>query len=107
MSTTRKLTDAQKKHIAAKQFHRCANSNTIQLKGIEEYNCPLWNKTENQGLFDLSGYDIDHIIEHCLTGDDSESNFATRLLSFCCVEGLFFSGSFCSIFWSLFYSYIF
>jgi ribonucleotide reductase beta subunit family protein with ferritin-like domain len=31
--------------------------------------------------------------------DDSESNFATRLLAFCCVEGLFFSGSFCSIFW--------
>ena len=81
MSTTRKLTDAQKKHIAAKQFHRCANSNTIQLKGIEEYNCPLWNKTENQGLFDLSGYDIDHIIEHCLTGDDSESNLQALCIS--------------------------
>lgn len=31
--------------------------------------------------------------------DDKESNFATRLLAFCCVEGVFFSGSFCSIFW--------
>lgn len=31
--------------------------------------------------------------------EDTESNFATRLLAFCCVEGLFFSGSFCSIFW--------
>lgn len=31
--------------------------------------------------------------------EDKEANFATRLLAFCCVEGLFFSGSFCSIFW--------
>ncbi len=31
--------------------------------------------------------------------EDTESNFATRLLAFCCVEGLFFSGSFCTIFW--------
>lgn len=30
---------------------------------------------------------------------DVESNFATRLIAFACVEGIFFSGSFCSIFW--------
>lgn len=29
----------------------------------------------------------------------SSSNFAERLIAFACVEGLFFSGSFCSIFW--------
>ncbi len=28
-----------------------------------------------------------------------EANFATRLLAFAAVEGIFFSGSFCSIFW--------
>ena len=27
------------------------------------------------------------------------SNFATRLVAFACVEGIFFSGAFCSIFW--------
>jgi len=27
------------------------------------------------------------------------SNFATRLVAFSCVEGIFFSGAFCSIFW--------
>lgn len=30
---------------------------------------------------------------------DKDSNFATRLLAFACIEGIFFSGSFCSIFW--------
>lgn len=31
--------------------------------------------------------------------DDKESNFTTRLVAFACVEGIFFSGSFCAIFW--------
>lgn len=30
---------------------------------------------------------------------DQESSFATRLVAFACIEGIFFSGSFCSIFW--------
>lgn len=30
---------------------------------------------------------------------DGKSNFPFRLLAFACVEGIFFSGSFCSIFW--------
>lgn len=30
---------------------------------------------------------------------DENSNFATRLLAFAAVEGVFFSGSFCSIYW--------
>lgn len=31
--------------------------------------------------------------------DDKESSFATRLLAFAALEGIFFSGSFCAIFW--------
>ena len=31
--------------------------------------------------------------------NDETSNFATRLVAFACVEGIFFSGSFCAIFW--------
>jgi ribonucleotide reductase beta subunit family protein with ferritin-like domain len=31
--------------------------------------------------------------------DSPDANFATRLLSFAAVEGIFFSGSFCAIFW--------
>jgi ribonucleoside-diphosphate reductase subunit M2 len=30
---------------------------------------------------------------------DNISSFATRLVAFACVEGIFFSGAFCSIFW--------
>ena len=30
---------------------------------------------------------------------DKRSSFATRLIAFACVEGIFFSGAFCSIFW--------
>jgi len=30
---------------------------------------------------------------------DKRSNFATRLIAFACVEGIFFSGAFCSIYW--------
>ena len=30
---------------------------------------------------------------------DDKSNFATRFVAFACVEGIFFSGAFCSIFW--------
>lgn len=30
---------------------------------------------------------------------DKDSDFATRLVGFACVEGIFFSGAFCSIFW--------
>tara|TARA_A100001015_G_C15030470_1_gene732931 strand:- start:155 stop:1075 length:921 start_codon:yes stop_codon:yes gene_type:complete len=31
--------------------------------------------------------------------NDESSNFATRLVAFACVEGIFFSGAFCSIYW--------
>jgi hypothetical protein len=81
MTDTRKVTEAQKKFVAARQFYKCANNNSIQLKGLEDYSCPLWNKIDNQGLFDTSGYDIDHITEHCLTGDDSEKNLQALCIS--------------------------
>ena len=31
--------------------------------------------------------------------NDKESQFITRLVAFACVEGIFFSGAFCSIYW--------
>jgi ribonucleoside-diphosphate reductase subunit M2 len=31
--------------------------------------------------------------------NDNRSSFATRVIAFACVEGIFFSGSFCSIYW--------
>ena len=31
--------------------------------------------------------------------EDERSDFATRLLAFACIQGIFFSGAFCSIYW--------
>jgi len=31
--------------------------------------------------------------------NDKKSNFATRLVAFACIEGIFFSGAFCAIYW--------
>ena len=31
--------------------------------------------------------------------NDKRSSFATRLIAFACIEGIFFSGAFCSIYW--------
>ena len=31
--------------------------------------------------------------------NDKRSSFATRLIAFACIEGIFFSGSFCAIYW--------
>ena len=30
---------------------------------------------------------------------NSSADFAERLIAFACIEGIFFSGSFCSIYW--------
>ena len=75
----RKLSEAIKKNVAGRQYHKCANkpgSLSKGLKGLRHYKCPLWeNKnTELKGCFDEAGYDIDHIIEHCLSNDDNEDN---------------------------------
>jgi len=37
--------------------------------------------------------------EWCLRWASSEKSFGHRLVAFACVEGIFFSGSFCAIFW--------
>jgi ribonucleotide reductase beta subunit family protein with ferritin-like domain len=37
--------------------------------------------------------------EWALNWMGSDKSFATRLVGFACVEGIFFSGAFCSIFW--------
>lgn len=66
---------------------------------IETY---INNKTEKNKLF--------HAIENfpCIKKkadwaikwiNDKRSSFATRLIAFACVEGIFFSGAFCSIYW--------
>jgi hypothetical protein len=70
-------TDAQKRMVAGIQSYKCANNLTTKLSGLETYQCPLWQKadTDNKGSFDQSGFELDHINELSISGDNSLDNF--------------------------------
>ena len=59
------------------------------------------DKTEKTKLFNaIQEFDfIRNKADFCLKYMKSGDDFATRLVAFACVEGIMFSGAFCSIFW--------
>jgi len=57
---------------------KCANYPNSDV--IKNYNCPMW--ILNEGLFDESGYNIDHIDEYALTHNNEKLNL--QLLCICC-----------------------
>jgi len=70
----RSLSESVKKRIAGTQHYKCANEKS-DLEGLEGYDCPLWQiPGSHQGIFNESGYGIDHKTEFCITADDSEEN---------------------------------
>jgi ribonucleoside-diphosphate reductase subunit M2 len=62
----------------------------------------IQNKNEKTKLFDAMN-NFECIKKKALWAkkwiDDKESSFSSRLIAFAAVEGIFFSGAFCSIFW--------
>jgi hypothetical protein len=75
MKIVRQLSEANKKAIAGRQHFKCANKPGSNIEKLDGYECPLWKLPgENRGAFDESPYDIDHIREHSITGDDSDEN---------------------------------
>ena len=89
LSSIRKTpTEAQKRMIAGRQSFKCANKPDVKLKGIETYQCPLWLKNigDNPGSFDQSGFELDHIDELCMSGDNSLDNFQALCKSCHCVK---------------------
>ena len=62
----RKVTESVKKSIAVKQNFKCANFPGSNI--IPDYEC-VYHKYRS-GVFDESGYEIDHIIEFAETQDD-------------------------------------
>jgi 5-methylcytosine-specific restriction endonuclease McrA len=71
----RKLTEARKKEAASRQFYKCKNSPGAKIESLTDFDCPLWKKpTPNNGSFDVSGYEIDHIVPWAETHDDSPEN---------------------------------
>jgi len=71
----RKVRESAKKEVVAKQEHRCKNSPGSKIKSLEDYDCLLWKKpAPSTGIFDLSGYQVDHIVPWCETHDNSIEN---------------------------------
>jgi hypothetical protein len=73
---SKKLSKATKNMIAGKQRYRCANKPGIQLKGLADYECPLW-KNKNidlRGCFNEAGYVIDHIYGYSTPKHGDENN---------------------------------
>lgn len=58
--------------ILKKQDYKCANKPGTNLYGIGDYLCDRW--TNDMGLFNRSGYHIDHIVEKSIGGDDPLNN---------------------------------
>jgi hypothetical protein len=83
---TRKVTDSQKKRVAAKQEHKCAN--TINTTTVPDYVCPFTNK-----VFDESGYDVDHIKELIDSGDNTLDNLQALCINCHRVKTLRFNSS--------------
>lgn len=69
------ITETVRKRISGRQFYKCANKPDIDLKGLENYTCPMWNQMgDNKGSFDESGFDIDHIEEFSISQNNDDSN---------------------------------
>lgn len=68
----RNVSETLKKKVVFNQKNKCANFPNSNLKYIDQYKCPLY--IYNNGLFDESGYEIDHIIEFCIGGSDDITN---------------------------------
>jgi len=75
----RKVSEALKKLVAGRQKYKCANK--INSHVVKNYNCPLWENKERQGSFGEEGYQIDHIIEHSISKNDTQENLQALCLS--------------------------
>lgn len=75
----RKVSEALKKLIAGRQNYKCANVFNSQV--VKNYNCPLWENKERNGSFGEEGYQIDHIVEHSISKNDSPDNLQALCLS--------------------------
>jgi len=65
---------AIKNLVAGRQFFKCANNPNYSAVGCEGQPCPCWNRFINQGSFDGSCFEIDHILELSNGGDNSINN---------------------------------
>jgi len=90
------LTEARS--FYAYQCHNEMVHGETYSKLIDKY---IRDSAEKQKLFDAiqTVPSIKHKAQWAMKWFDKSQTFAERLLAFACVEGIFFSGSFCAIFW--------
>jgi len=69
---SRHISSEVKEKIIKRQDNKCANFPEANLWQIGDYSCPLWKNDD--GIFDRAGYEIDHVIEFCLTKDNNIDN---------------------------------
>lgn len=76
-----RISDSTKKQVLGRQQYRCANAPGSTLhKQLNGYTCPRWH--QHGGSFDESGYQVDHIVEECLSGSSNDpSNLQALCLS--------------------------
>ena len=66
------ITQKTKDLIVNRQYNRCANSPFSPALNLSGYLCPFW--IYNNGVFDESGYAIDHIDEVSITSNNELEN---------------------------------
>ena len=66
------ITQKTKDLIINRQYNRCANSPLKPALNLTGYACPFW--IYNNGVFDDSGYAIDHIDEVSITSNNELEN---------------------------------
>lgn len=69
--------------VAGRQYYKCANRPETILRGLKDYQCPLWqiSNQSHRGCFDQSGYKIDHVYEFCKNYDRDINNLHALCLS--------------------------
>lgn len=60
------------------QNNKCNNKPGSKSKGLENYDCPLWKKSD--GTFPETGFEIDHILEFSISKDSSRENLQALCL---------------------------
>ena len=81
--SSRYISTKIKEEVVLKQNGKCANSPFKPALNLKGYLCLLW-KYEN-GLFDESGYQIDHINEYSILSkkDNIDANHISNLQALC------------------------
>jgi len=83
MSKRRQLSQKEILFLVESQNGKCANyPDKKEQNGMKGYLCPLYESERLKGLFDESGYQIDHIDEYSISKETSIEN--SQALCPCC-----------------------